>query len=244
MKFQSRRNPKRSLRAQLGALMWPPKEGHTEPAQEDPTEARVKRCWDESCCRTHLGEVKWIDAIPNSAGLEKEKQYLKTACQHYVTTFCWDHMEKFKMQFFNCRLITVELMRALAFLNSNAWLPRNVTNPHDRYIRTAADANCSPEFQDPGNVTWDWIWHLLRLDKYLTVTAADKVLKTPATEYGSGRNRSAIGVVNLRGNILEAILHDLQTMARTPIPRWGHGASRKGAAWSSSWSSWSQSSWR
>ena len=167
-----------------------------------------------------------------------------SACQDYVTNFCWDHMQKFNMQFFNCRLITVELMRTLAFLNSQGWLPKNVTNPHDRYIRKAADANCSPEYQDPGNVTWDWIWHLLRLDKYLTATAAEKVLKTPATEYGSGRNKSAIGVVNLRGNIMEAILHDLQNMAQTPTPRWGHGASRSAAAWSSSWSSWSQSSWQ
>ena len=83
-------------------------------------------------------------------------------------------------------------------------------NPQDRYIRKSAGTEISPSFSDPGNDQYCLIYHILRLDRYLNEGIVPRVIKTPATEYGTGRNKSSVGVVNLRGNIIEAILADLQ----------------------------------
>ena len=69
-----------------------------------------------------------------------------------------------------------------------------------------------PYFVDPGNLTWDIIYHILRLDSYVAVAHADPILRTAPGEYGSTSNKSSVGPVNLRGNVLEAVLGDLQSM--------------------------------
>ena len=101
--------------------------------------------------------------------------------------------------------------------------------PHDKYIREAAGTEISPTYQDPGNDNYCLIYHILRLDRYVGEAAIERVIKTPATEYGAASNRSSIGVVNLRGNIIEAILSDLQTMSTAQRHTWP--SKRKWSHW-------------
>ena len=56
-------------------------------------------------------------------------------------------------------------------------------------------ASCSPFYNDPGNLV------------------AGPILRKTPGEYGTSRSKSSVGPVNLRGNVLEAALGDLQKMA-------------------------------
>ena len=120
------------------------------------------------------------------------------------------------MQVTNLRLITVECYWTFSHMASMGWLPRNITRPSDKYIRAAAGACCSEHFVDPGNLQWDILFHILRLDRFVSIDAVERVIRTAPAEYGSSSNKSSKGAVNLRGNILEAALRDLQWMGSTP----------------------------
>ena len=83
-------------------------------------------------------------------------------------------------------------------------LPYWLRRPHERNIRE--DASESAEgFSDPGNVVLDMAVHALRLWQYCEAYRAEKVMKQSIHEYGSRANKSSVGPVNLRGNIVEAM---------------------------------------
>ena len=87
-------------------------------------------------------------------------------------------------------------------------------------------------FFDPGNDVYCLLLHILRLDKYIFEGRIKEIIKTPATEYGSARNQSSVGVVNFRGNIIEALLSDLQKKASAPAKGQGKkGAGNKSSKW-------------
>ena len=118
----------------------------------------------------------------------------------------------------------------LQYLHCKGWLPKNITNPNDRYIRYAADRNCSDHFVDPGNVVWDILFNVLRLDQYVVSWRAEPIPRVSPSEYGAGTNKSAKGPVNLRGNVLEAALHDLQRLSAAPLgPPRGRGRDARGS---------------
>ena len=182
------------------------------------------RLHEESMCRQYLSEMPWLDLLVEDDQLWEEIDAVQEQLQEFIEWFKWDHCKRFPLRCTNARLITVECMWSFQYLQSKGWMPRNVTNPKDRYIRDAASTSCSPFYVDPGNLTWDIIYHVLRLDSYVTVAHADPILRTAPGEYGSSRNRSSVGPVNLRGNVLEAVLGDLQAM----------GAVREGVPWAAS----------
>ena len=79
-------------------------------------------------------------------------------------------------------------------------------------------------FPDPGNEVLDVLVHALRLWKYVTASKVELVIRQSTHEYGAGRNRSSIGPVNLRGNIVEAMTQpSAACWSRTQHRPWQRG---------------------
>ena len=134
------------------------------------------------------------------------------------------------------RMWTVETRFCLQELARTGSLPRNLTHPHDRAIRAAASETCSPHFQDPGNLLLDQIVQILRLWEFMDTGAVAIILKVQAAPYGTSSNNSARGAVNLRGNVIESLLLDLQRMGAGTETTQQHWERRQGASSSSgSW---------
>ena len=147
------------------------------------------------------------------------------------------------------RVWTAECRWCLDELQRRHKLPRNLTHPHDRYIRT--DAGIAAEgFSDPGNLALDDVVHVLVLWKYVSPTHLSAVLRISPAEYGQGRNKSAVGSVNLRGNIIEALTLSFQRLASESesYRPWGStggaSSSRPSSAGAASRSSHRDWSWR
>jgi len=200
-----------------GAVQTPTtRQSRLTPEQNKEIENHILRVEEESFARSLMADkerIWWLDYYHyNYDGFHQNDQKLKSQVRDFVATKIFDHLTECQRstRVTDMRLLTFETIKAFDHLHSQNWTPRNMTNPHDRYIRESAGTEISPAFSDPGNDVYCLIYHILRLDRYLNETAVLKVIKTPATEYGTGRNKSSVGVVNLRGNIIEAILTDLQ----------------------------------
>jgi len=192
----------------------------TEQAKEEERQAHenfAKRVYEESMCREMLEKAEWLDFIPQDHELEFEMVALRDAAEKFCTTFQWHHCSRFPLEVLNARLLTVEKRRCFDYLHHLGRLPRNVTNPRDRPIRGPATISCSPFFQDPGNFKWDIVYHLLSLNKYVVLPNVDPLIRTAPAEYGDRSNCSSKGPVNFRGNVLEAVLFDLQNMGTMPV---------------------------
>ena len=185
-------------------------------AEKKATVSYTDRIYEESMCRAMLAELDWIGLFHWDDECYDDAKALYEQAKDFISNFTWDHSKRFPLSCLNARMVTVECMWTLDYLQSQGWMPRNVTNPHDRKIREAAGQACSPFHTDPGNWIWDIMFHVLRLDKYVVQRRVEPVMRTAPAEYGAGSNKSSKGPVNLRGNILEAILFDLQTMSSEP----------------------------
>lgn len=163
------------------------------PADPDLEKARValmvSRTEEEADCKVLLADLDWLMDIPVDAETQGEWEALEREVQQYVAGFTWNHSKRHPYAIRNCRLITVECMRMLQYLHCKGWLPKNITNPNDRYIRYAADRNCSDHFVDPGNVAWDILFNVLRLDQYVVSWRAEMILRVSPSVYGSGTNK-------------------------------------------------------
>ena len=202
-------------------------------------ELTVARLAEESHCREMLEHTVWISHIPTTDTLLADKRQLQEDVEFYVKSFQWKHMAKYKVAHVNLRLLTVETMRSLEWMQQHGWLPKSVTHPRDRATREAAAENCSQHYDDPGNFVWDVIYHCLRMDRFLVEGAAMKVLKTAASEYGAATNKSSKGVANLRGNIMESLLYHLQRMGEDKEgASWHHSGSGGSESQGWQWSSW------
>ena len=148
-------------------------------------------------------------------GFQKNADLLWRKVDDFVDNNILNHLSEYNANHSvtDMRLLTVETKRAFGHMQAMNWTPQNVKEPRDRYIRGDAGTEMSPTFQDPGNDNYCLLYHILRLDKYLSEASIEKVIKTLATQYGAARNRSSVGVVNLRGKLIEAILSELQTMS-------------------------------
>ena len=76
---------------------------------------------------------------------------------------------------------------------------------------------CSPFFQDPGNYKWGTVHRLLSLNKYVVLQHADPILRAAPARYGDRSNCSSKGPVNPRGDVLESVLYDLQTLSTVTV---------------------------
>ncbi len=224
--------------ASMGSRMYcppsqetPPEESAAAPAEPegplpeeapDPSQGTVlertaewiKRLDEESRCQEVLSQATWLEWLPivDQEGFAEEEKALERTCQEFIDDFIHDHCRHAASFSKNMRLITVEMIWTLKRLASKGWLPRNLTRPHDRFIREAAGATCSKWYQDPGNETWDIVYHVLQLDQYVAEDRHKGVVRTCPAPYGSNSNKSSVGTINLRGNVLEAILGDFQAM--------------------------------
>ena len=163
------------------------------PADPDLEKARValmvSRTEEEADCKVLLADLDWLMDIPVDAETQGEWEALEREVQQYVAGFTWNHSKRHPYAIRNCRLITVECMRMLQYLHCKGWLPKNITNPNDRYIRYAADRNCSDHFVDPGNVVWDILFNVLWLDQYVVSWRAEMILRVSPSVYGTGTNK-------------------------------------------------------
>ena len=183
----------------------------------------VSRISEESMCRGHLLELEWLHLIPKDKGLDEEADCLEVQARRFCEIFTMRHTESWPPKMTNMRLLTVECMLSMDYLQSRGWMPWNLQHPHPRYIRRAANSCCSPEYNDPGNVTWDVVYHVLNLNQYVDAMSCLRVNRTAPDVYSSPSNRSSQGPVNLRGNVLESVLYDLQVSSAAQNPaaaRW------------------------
>ena len=183
----------------------------------------VSQISEESMCRDHLLELEWLHLIPKDKDLDEEADCLQVKARIFCAIFTMRHTESWPPKVTNMRLLTVERMKSFDYLQSQGWMPWNLQHPNARHIRRAARVCCSPESSDPGNMTWNLVYHVLLLNKYADAIASARVNRTAPDVYSSRSNRSSQGPVNLRGNVLESVMYDLQIPSAAPHPaaaRW------------------------
>lgn len=192
----------------------------------------IKWLNEQSRCQEILMRVKWLDKCPidDLTQFEHSHRLLWQEAARFQEQFDYNAARVCPAEIFkNVRLIIAETFWTLQHMSNRGWLPRTLTHPHDRHIREHASQEISPHFTDPGNVVYDLLLHILRLDSYVDVSHVSRVVRTVPADYGSTSNKSARGTFNLRGNIIEALLQDLQ---------------KKGTSASTSWSWSGESGWR
>ena len=84
-------------------------------------------------------------------------------------------------------------------------LPAWMVMPRDRPLRAKATGD---EYDDPGNQVWEALFWTAGLEKLVNHSLDHYMLVTacPNAPYGSATNKSAKGPVNMRGNLIEALL--------------------------------------
>ena len=196
----------------------------------------VKRVHEEAVMRHLLAQASYLYKRPGTDTLSQEEIKLRAEVEDFKRTFMFDHMKHCDkgMLVKDLRLVTAETMHLFDYMHQQGWSPKELTRPSDKHIRCKAGEDISPLFSDPGNLQYDVLYHILRLDRFLDQTAVHRVIKVSATEYGSGRNKSAVGAVNLRGNIIEAILRELQVNS-TESWNWRAWKYHKGYSYKQNW---------
>ena len=225
-----------------------PTEGHTlqDPEHVKALDAEAKRLMaehverlhEESVCRLLLARADFLYSRPiEYEGEGEEINKLRDGISEFQKEFMFDHMQRCdsKTLVQDLRLVTVETMLIFDYMHKQGWSPDNLTRPGDKWIRWKAGEEISPSFCDPGNVQYDCLYHILRLDRFLDETVIPRVIKVSASEYGTGRNKSSVGAVNLRGNILEAMLRELQIQGARTSPGWSRFHQGEGGSSSSRW---------
>ena len=92
---------------------------------------------------------------------------------------------------------------ALQKVEANGKMPMFIHNLSDRGIRKPA-GEC--DYHDPGNVALDFSYYVLQLWKFVLPTKLSSANQYAWRPYGDPRERSGIGAMNRRGNMIEAIL--------------------------------------
>ena len=202
------------------------------------TEKKIDRYAEAVLCLEMLNKVNWLSDMPN---IDEYGEDLTTIfhegmayVEHYQhgTLLPWN-LDNWPL---NPRVWLGEMERALACLAQRGILPKWLTSPHDRHIRQDA-CDAADGFPDPGNEVLDVLVHALRLWKYVTASKVELVIRQSTHEYGASRNRSSIGPVNFRGNIVEAMTKQLQEAGAEPTTRRGNWWSYPDRSWKSQCSS-------
>ena len=92
---------------------------------------------------------------------------------------------------------------ALQKLESDGKMPMIIHNLSDRGIRKQA-GEC--DYHDPGNVALDFSYFVLQLWKFVLPTKHSSANQVAWRPYGDTKERSGIGAMNRRGNMIEALL--------------------------------------
>ena len=92
---------------------------------------------------------------------------------------------------------------ALQKLESDGKMPMIIHNLSDRGIRKQA-GEC--DYHDPGNVAVDFSYFVLQLWNFVLPTKHSSANQVAWRPYGDTKERSGIGAMNRRGNMIEALL--------------------------------------
>ena len=196
-----------------------------EPVEEEADQKKLEEImerWHEMVESVNMLEaVNWLDDLPES---EENKQALDMIFKQGMM-YCSKYMEGVILPWnlkdwpLNPRVWLCEFERVLKTMAKRSMLPYWLRRPADRNIRDDAH-EAAAGFSDPGNYTLDIMVHALRLWRYCEASRVDLVIRQPLDEYGARSNKSAHGPVNLRGNIIEAMSKNLQTMGGSRRAAW------------------------
>ena len=168
-----------------------------------------------------LEQVDWLDQIPDTTDNVEALKVIFREGMKYCTRFMNGVLLPWNIAHWplSPRLWLGEFERTLKQMAVRGLLPYWLQHPQDRNIRN--DASESAEgFSDPGNFVLDMVVHALRLRQYCEASRAEAVMKQGIHEYGHRANKSAKGLVNLRGNIVEAMTKNLQQMGSSNMQVW------------------------
>ena len=184
----------------------------------------VERIEEESMCRDLVIRNNLI-FLPWSDTLYSDNHKLFSLVQEYVESFTEESTRTFDMTTWpsDARMYVQECVWFFEALAARGWTPNNLRSPRDRNIRVAA-GDVHPAFSDPGNLVLDQVIHILRLWRFVSSARIDALLRVAPQPYGDPGNMSASGPINLRGNVIEALLHDLSNMARDYEPKGSKGS--------------------
>lgn len=199
----------------------PPSEPEGEGQEQAPaelltqvTEKTVRRVAEETRFRQMLVDSNWVAKCPVPDVEDARK--LRAGAAVFLRTFIAEHCREFDPEHVcrDLRLLTCEAIWTLDALAAMRAIPRCLFSPHDKAIRMDAGSACSEYFCDPGNFCWDLLFNVLRLWRYVGEPWVGRIERVQASEYGSsGSNVSSRGSINLRGNVLESLLCQLQRQA-------------------------------
>ena len=191
--------------------------------QKTALERHMHRIREETYARVLLANKEklwWINYYPwDEKNSPADLDTLRTRVKLYLETGYMDHLGELCAWplLGSMRLLTTETQSILNYMAKVRILPNNLIRPHEKFIRISSGTEISEKhYYDPGNDKYCVLWHLLRLDKFVSEHRIRELIKTPATEYGTARNKSSTGTVNFRGNIIESLLEQLQTQAERP----------------------------
>ena len=191
----------------------PALESEGAPASEI-AEEHANRWVEESMSREMLEKITWAAYCPQDR--KSDLIMIFKLGMKYVDAFNNAVIQPWNVEEVptHMRPWLAELDLTLKKLMSRNWLPRQLRCPHDRYIRVhATGAEGDP---DPGNGMYDIIVNMMRLWQAVDENHWEQVVKVAGKEYGERGNKSSAGPVNLRGNMIEALLRWLQEMSATP----------------------------
>ena len=194
-------------------LVLNPLEVFDSPEHRNAT-AHMDRWAEEGMAREMLNGLEWATYCPHDR-MADMKAIFKWGMK-YVDDFDHAVVHSWTMAGMptHMRPWLAELEWTWKLLQSRGWLPLDCIYPHDWYIRARA-LGADGEL-DPGNLEYDVFVHLLRMWTAVDVNHASKVTRIATSEYGAANNKSSAGPVNLRGNIVEAMLRWMQTSAAVP----------------------------
>ena len=172
----------------------------------------LERWTEEGHVLGQLEHMRYEIVLPYTGEVLVELGKLCDAAWIYVKEF-HDQPHQVLAQTDMCGMLlcyVVEFNWTLQFLKEMKALPQQLMRPHDRYIRELSHAN--KHFQDPGNLNLDVFVHLVKLWRWMNCD--DEYVKAIHRQaYGtSPGNCSSKGIVNLRGNMAEMLVGQLQLM--------------------------------
>ena len=199
-------------------------EDDKEAEEESPEAAQLVQekmeRWNEQVkCVELLNKMKWLTRLDDTAENYNALRIIFENGMAYCRDFTNDVILPWNLSQWplNPRVWLAEMERTLYQMRKRKKLPRWLEHPSDRNIRNDA-SDAADGFTDPGNLVLDVLVHALRLWHYCDASKASMVIRQSPHEYGHRGNRSSVGPVNLRGNIVEAMSRDLQRNASW-VPR-------------------------
>ena len=115
----------------------------------------------------------------------------------------WTGTDKIKLPFSIGQVIAEIHLTFECICKRELPLPDSLTSPDDKALRaTSVDEG----YEDYGNMVWEAMFWSCQFSKFCGKTNQDQLLACPNAPYGEKTNRSAVGPVNMRGNILETLL--------------------------------------